>query len=127
MPLHATPAAGRVRCSYSTARRGMDTEQTALTAHASQRCLHSAESYGRLLLGGRVEFRAGEWAAVRCTTPVKPLKPITATSAPGVRREKAALSSGCKTHPATAPAGSNRSSYGGDEIAEAVGMRVTNW
>src|SRR4029077_18266486 len=45
-------------------------------------------------------------------------------SAGGVRREKAALSSGCKSHPATAPAGSNRSSYGGDEIAEAFGMRV---
>jgi hypothetical protein len=39
----------------------------------------------------------------------------------GVRRDKATLSSGCKTHPATAPAGSNRSSYGGDEIAEAFG------
>src|SRR6202030_2462849 len=48
-------------------------------------------------------------------------------SAPGVRRGKAALSSGCKSHPATAPAGSNRSSYGGDEIAEAFGMRATNW
>src|SRR5258705_13689337 len=36
----------------------------------------------------------------------------------GVRREKAALSSGCKSHPATAPAGSNRSSYGGNEVAE---------
>jgi len=45
----------------------------------------------------------------------------------GVRRDKAALSSGCKSHPATAPAGSNRSSYGGNEIAEAFGMRVTNW
>jgi hypothetical protein len=45
----------------------------------------------------------------------------------GVRRDKAALSSGCKSHPATAPAGSSRSSYGGDEIAEAFGMRVTNW
>ena len=32
-----------------------------------------------------------------------------------VRREKAALSSGCKAHPATAPAGSNRSSHGGNE------------
>src|SRR5499426_3884589 len=52
---------------------------------------------------------------------------ITRMSVVGVRREKAALSSGCKTHPATAPAGSNRSSYGGDEIAEAFGMRVTNW
>jgi putative NADPH-quinone reductase len=39
----------------------------------------------------------------------------------GVRREKAALSSGCKPHPATAPAGSNRSSYGGNEMAEAFG------
>jgi hypothetical protein len=47
-------------------------------------------------------------------------------SVPGVRREKAALSSGCKSHPAIAPAGSSRSSYGGDEIAEAFGMRVTN-
>jgi hypothetical protein len=45
----------------------------------------------------------------------------------GVRRDKAALSSGCKSHPATAPAGSNRSSCGGDEMAEAFGMRVTNW
>src|SRR5258706_15295833 len=40
-------------------------------------------------------------------------------SARGVRREKAALSSGCKSHPATAPAGSNRSSHGGNEVAEA--------
>jgi hypothetical protein len=37
-------------------------------------------------------------------------------SASGVRRDKAALSSGCKSHPANAPAGSSRSSYGGDEI-----------
>ena len=39
----------------------------------------------------------------------------------GVRRDKAALSSGCKSHSATAPAGSNRSSYGGNEVAEAFG------
>jgi hypothetical protein len=38
-----------------------------------------------------------------------------------VRRVKAALSSGCKSHPAIAPAGSNRSSYGGNEVAEAFG------
>ncbi|HJY07739.1 MAG TPA: hypothetical protein VJ323_15585, partial [Bryobacteraceae bacterium] len=37
----------------------------------------------------------------------------------GVCRAKAALSSGCKPHPATAPAGSNRSSHGGNEVAEA--------
>ncbi len=45
----------------------------------------------------------------------------------GVRRDKAAFSSGCKAHPATAPAGSSRSSQGGNELAEAFGMRVTNW
>jgi hypothetical protein len=43
----------------------------------------------------------------------------SATSAWRKRRDKAALSSGCKPHPATAPAGSNRSSHGGDEMAEA--------
>ena len=42
-------------------------------------------------------------------------------SVSGVRREKAALSSGCESHPATAPAGSNRSSYGGNKVAEAFG------
>jgi hypothetical protein len=46
-------------------------------------------------------------------------------SARGVRRDKAALSSGCKSHPATAPAGSNRSSYGGNEVAEAFRHRQT--
>jgi hypothetical protein len=48
-------------------------------------------------------------------------------SASGVRRDKAALSSGCKSHPATAPAGSNRSSHGGNEMAEAFGERITHW
>ena len=42
-------------------------------------------------------------------------------------RAPAALSSGCKSHPATAPAGSNRSSYGGNEVAEAFGKRVTKY
>src|SRR5271168_5314326 len=46
-------------------------------------------------------------------------RPMTAIC---VRREKAALSSGCKSHPANAPAGSNRSSHGGDEMAEAFGV-----
>jgi hypothetical protein len=36
-----------------------------------------------------------------------------------VRRAKAALSNGCKPHPATAPAGSNRSSHVGNGVAEA--------
>src|SRR5260221_9837652 len=43
----------------------------------------------------------------------------------GVRRDKAALSSGCESHRATAPAGSNRSSHGGNEVAEAFGWGVT--
>jgi hypothetical protein len=46
-------------------------------------------------------------------------------TAPGVRREKAAFSSGCKSHPASAPAGSNRSNDGGNEIVEAFDMSVT--
>jgi hypothetical protein len=39
-------------------------------------------------------------------------KPNASEWAQGVRRAKAALSSGCKSHPAIAPAGSNRSSCG---------------
>jgi hypothetical protein len=36
----------------------------------------------------------------------------TAAASPhGLRRDKVALSGGCEPHPATAPAGSNRSSY----------------
>jgi len=39
-----------------------------------------------------------------------------------VRREKARISNGCETHPATvAPAGSNRSGDGGNEVTEAFG------
>jgi hypothetical protein len=39
-----------------------------------------------------------------------------------VRHEQASLSSGCESHSATAPAGSNRSSHGGNEMAEAFGV-----
>jgi hypothetical protein len=46
-------------------------------------------------------------------------------SARGVRRENAALSSGCESHPVLAPTGSSRSGYGGNEIAEAFGKHVT--
>src|SRR6266403_6244029 len=34
---------------------------------------------------------------------------------------------GCQSHPAAAPTGSNRSSHGGNEVAEAFDQRVTNW
>jgi len=43
------------------------------------------------------------------------------TTPDAVRREKAALSCGCKSHLATAPASSNRSGYGGNDMAEAFG------
>ncbi len=44
-------------------------------------------------------------------------------SASGVRRGKAAFFSGCKPQPAAiALAGSNRSSHGGNEVAEASGV-----
>ena len=45
-----------------------------------------------------------------------------AMSGLGVRRDKAAFSSGCNSHPAIiAPAGSNRSNCGGNEVVEASG------
>jgi hypothetical protein len=37
----------------------------------------------------------------------------------GVRRDKAALSSGCKAHPATGSSRKHRSRHGGDEMSEA--------
>jgi hypothetical protein len=49
------------------------------------------------------------------------LRTIGRITAHHVRRDKAALSSGCKAHPATAPAGSNRGRHGGDEMSEALG------
>ncbi len=46
----------------------------------------------------------------------------------GVRRGKAAFFSGCKSHPATiAPAENNRSSHGGNEVAEASGVEGHIW
>src|SRR3979490_865561 len=73
-------------------------------------------SRSRRRAGLAVEFRNVN----RCPLPFR-------RPALGVRRGKAALSSGCKPHPAIAPAGSNRSSHGGNEVAEAFDWRVTNW
>jgi len=56
---------------------------------------------------------------VRASEETNQNKPGAIVSVVGVRRDKAALSSGCKPHPATAPAGSNWSSHGGNEVAEA--------
>ena len=49
------------------------------------------------------------------------IKNASVETVKGVRRDKAAFSSGCKAHPETAPARSNRSSHGGNELAEAFG------
>src|SRR4029077_12578570 len=37
------------------------------------------------------------------------------------------FSSGCKPHPATAPAGSDRSRHGGDEVSESLRIAVTTY
>ncbi len=53
---------------------------------------------------------------------------IQMESGMGVRRGKAAFFSGCKSHPAAiAPAGSNWSSHGGNEVAEASGVEGHIW
>jgi hypothetical protein len=69
----------------------------------------------------REEGANGSAGSVRSPhSDTRPRGPSGSTmSVLGVRRAKAALSSGCKSHPATAPAGSNRSSHGGNEVAEA--------
>ena len=65
--------------------------------------------------------RRGDRVALRSACQFGHSRIAARESAMGVRRDKAALSSGCKPHPATAPAGSNRSSHGGNEVAEAFG------
>jgi hypothetical protein len=54
-------------------------------------------------------------AARACVASVAMAAPMTPKPGMGVRRDKAALSSGCKSRPASAPAGSNRSSSVRDE------------
>jgi hypothetical protein len=86
-----------------------DTARWGHEARAVNTCYHA------LIAGcvsGRIQFK--EVSSLRLVLAVH-------ESGCGVRRGKAALSSGCKSHPATAPAGSNRSSHGGDEMAEAFG------
>jgi hypothetical protein len=48
-------------------------------------------------------------------------------SAFGVRREKAAFSSGWKSYPATAPAGCTWNNCGGNDTVEAIGEAVTKY
>ena len=80
---------------------------------------HQASSASLATIMTALYFMAFEIAQELCQYSVRDTE--TSTSGMSVRRDKAALSSGCKSHPANAPAGSNRSSHGGDEIAEAFG------
>ncbi len=52
----------------------------------------------------------------KCCSPTKSTRPLSTCA---VTRRR--ISSGCKAHPATAPAGSNRGRHGGDEMSEAFG------
>ena len=53
--------------------------------------------------------------------PDEVIESNSAMSAFGVRRERRRFPVGGKSHPANAPAGSNRSSHGRNEVAEAFG------
>jgi hypothetical protein len=85
-------------------------ELTTLTKPADQIVRAVMKQVGAQRLGPEIRYPA----------PLSRRSPCS-LSLQGVRREKAALSSGCKPRPATAPAGSNRSRHGGDEMSEAFG------
>ena len=89
--------------------------------HRDNQQLHSITSSAR---ASSVDgtLRPSTFAVLRLITSSYLVEELLPTSEKGVRRGKAALSSGCEAHPATAPAGSNRSSHGGDEVAEASGL-----
>jgi hypothetical protein len=74
-------------------------------------CLAEMKEY----TGAPLAMHAADRRSIEAPNPVMP--PVVTPW--GVRRAKAALSSGCKPRPATAPAGSNRSRHGGDEMLAA--------
>ena len=82
----------------------------------------------RTLFRTRKEYRLWPHSDPSETTSRRAYRPMATytaqseVSALRVRRDKAALSSGCEPHPATAPAGNNRSSHGGDKMAGAFGV-----
>ena len=115
-----------VRASKSSCATADEGGQLIPSARPRPRCLFSSSRIAQI-------FRPRPKNAVACAavdhtrskSPEETHRP--ARRRPGmtaicVRREKAALSGGCKSHPANAPAGSNRSSHGGDEMAEAFGV-----
>src|SRR5260370_41045835 len=101
----------------SDARDGERYRNTSVAERGFMSCLAPCEAPGSKSF--RLEIVSVPNAdGARCERRRHPRRP-KAKSAKGVRRDKAALSSGCEPHPATAPAGSNRSSHGGNEVAEA--------
>jgi hypothetical protein len=85
--------------------------RTSATARRAEPLL----SFSRLKTKSRVRAACRTWIGFR----------EAVNSAPGVRRDKAALSSRCESHPATAPAGSNRSCYGGERQRECAGRNAS--
>src|SRR5882757_6961442 len=79
----------------------------------SRRCMHPPEGKTHRRLKPNTLRRGGGEKG----QPIDPRR-CDPMSVRGVRRGKAALSSGCKSHPATAPAGSSRSSQGGNELVK---------
>jgi hypothetical protein len=68
-----------------------------------------------------LKLGAGYYAVMDCATSLGQLvarneRPLSTCA---VTRRR--FSSGCKAHPANAPAGSNRGRHGGDEMSEAPG------
>src|ERR1700676_1295288 len=106
--------------SFEKPHEGAGARNSGLRQKAELGALQSAASL--CFRDGRYHFRqAAHWCCLFSEMMG------VGTTAFGVRRGKAALSSGCKPHPAIAPAGSNRSSHGGNEVAEAFDYRITNW
>src|SRR3984885_3297568 len=64
-------------------------------------------------------LRAEPFQFLQLRDDVRAISAWGSMSGLGVRRAKAALSSGCKPHPTTAPVGSNRTSHVGNGVAEA--------
>ena len=121
---------GIVPVRRSLVRRCNSTERLACpNSEINQAASDTITLCGQIILAivAKEGARVGEGAQlclVRAPSPLSSSRRQAVSSgmsAPGVRRDKAALSSGCKSHPATAPAGSNRSSHGGNEVAEAYG------
>ncbi len=137
--LNATQAAIRASYSQRTAeQQGARLLRNVKVAAAIQKAQEARSERTRIDQDWVIERLVGVYEASmeaqgsgprgRGASPGRIARVIDGMSPVGVRRAKAAFFSGCKSHPATiAPAGSNRSSQGGDEMAEASGIEGHIW